>query len=437
MISPTLRLERSSNFWISCKLISPYRNRGYCTTLYNPIHQGLVASKLTRETGNLVPDVWDELDVSVSAQWGNKPGEEREIVVWDVAQRIVGQVTNRVFVGAPLCRNQALVEAGIGFAQAVPLTASILRFIWQPLRPLLSSLITIPNRVYARRFIRVLQAEIDRRMAAWDRRQAKPETLAADELPNDFLEWSIAQAKAIGNPYDSTTRALAGRIMLLNFVAIHTSSFALTHVIFDLAAGKRGHIHELRAEIATALSAHGGKWTKLTLADMPKIDSTMRESQRLNSFMSVGLTRLVIAPEGVTTPSGVHIPAANILCTHAYEVLNDENIYAEPNTFMPFRFLEKRTDEGVETPQRARQAWAKTSPTYLIFGHGRHACMGRFFASSELKLTLAYLLLNYDFEVLEERPSNTWILSNLVPPVKAKLKVKRREVSSYDMGDEV
>jgi len=66
-----------------------------------------------------------------------------------------------------------------------------------------------------------------------------------------------------------------------------------------------------------------------------------------------------------------------------------------------------------------------TSPEYTAFGHDRHACAGRFFAASTLKLMLAYIILNYDFEIQEKRAENVWFGSNRIPPMKATIRVKR------------
>lgn len=35
------------------------------------------------------------------------------------------------------------------------------------------------------------------------------------------------------------------------------------------------------------------------------------------------------------------------------------------------------------------------------FGHGIHACPGRFFAANEVKIALIFTLLNYDFKLPE------------------------------------
>ncbi len=394
-----------------------------------PVHVNIVSGLLTRETGNLVPALLDEIQYSVDERWGTNAEDFKTICVYDVMRRIIGQATNRVFIGLPLCRNAALLDVGMAFAQDIPLASTILRFIWKPVRPLVAIFLTLPNRIHTRQFYNILQPEIQRRLKEYDARHADLETKAADKEPNDFLQWTIHQAKALDDPYFGKVDTLAGRILLLNFASIHTSSFAITHVILDLASSKQEYIDELRDEITSVLAEHGGEWNKRALAAMPKLDSVMRESQRVNSFVTVATNRSVINPKGLTTPSGIHLPRGTTVCTPSYPVFHDPSIYPEPQVFKPFRFAEKRlatAEDGGSYIQRARQAFATTSPEYTAFGHGRHACPGRFFASSELKLMLAYIVLNYDFEMQEKRPENFWFGMNRVPPMKATIKIRRR-----------
>jgi cytochrome P450 len=397
--------------------------------VHNPAHHHLITTTLTRETGNLIPTLLDEAQHSVEEIWGTDVNNFREIDVWPTMQQVIGRITNRVFVGLPLCRNRALLETGIACAQDIPLGSLVLRFVWGPIRPLVALFVTLPNRIHTNRFSRILRHEITHRLAQYDSRQVDLETKAAEKEPNDFLQWSINDAKASGDPYLWKPDTLAGRIMLLNFASIHTSSFAIIHVLLDLASSKAQYIDELRAEITEVLASHGGVWNKRALAAMPKLDSTMRESQRLNSFVTVATNRTVVAPDGVTTPSGVQLAPGTVVCAQSYPVFHDPELYPEPKEFKPFRFSEKGSSMSAEKQdyvKRARQSWATTSSEYPAFGHGRHACPGRFFASSELKLLLAHILMNYDLEALEKRPENPWFGVNRTPPMKATLRVKRR-----------
>lgn len=428
--------------------------------------------KLTRETGNVVPDMLDEIGAALDDLWGGAgaegEGEAKEVCVYSTMQRAVGRVTNRVFVGLPLCRDDRLLDNGVAFAVDVPLGAAILKLVWAPLRPLAALFVTLPGRIHTRRFYAALRGEIQRRIGEYNSHSSRGEGPGSQEekrtggflhQPNDFLQWSIQQAAAEAetDPYLSRPETMAGRLLMLNMAAIHTSSFSITSALLDLACagpvdGPR-YVAELRAEIEAALAERPGQaWDKRALADMPKLDSLFRESARVNSFVTVATVRTVVARDGVTTPGGVHLPRGTAVACHGYAVMHDGERYPEPERFRPFRFAEKRaavvvassaaagekgkeqgTGTGTGTTglgggylEKARQAFTTTSAEYTGFGHGRHACPGRFFASAELRLMLAYVVMHYDFEFVETRPRNVWFTVQRVPDMKATVRVKRR-----------
>lgn len=160
---------------------------------------------------------------------------------------------------------------------------------------------------------------------------------------------------------------------------------------------------------------------------------TVRESQRLNTLSTVATSRKVVAPGGVETPSGVHLPYGATLVNYSLPIFHDPDLYPSPYDFQPFRFAETRQKLEAEGKrvEAAQQAWATTSETYTSFGHGRHACPGRFFASTDLKLLLGHVIVNYDFEMKQgERPANVWFGLNKLPPMKATVKIRRRAPGS-------
>jgi cytochrome P450 len=396
--------------------------------VHRPSHISLIAGILTRETGNLVPALLDEIEHSLAQFWGTDSDEFKSIGVYDSMTHVVGQVTNRAFVGLPFCRDPALLKSGIAFAQAIPVAATMLHLFPKFLRPILAPIITLPNRIHTNKFYALLRSEIEQRKARLERNE-KP----TSQGPGDFLQWSIEQAQSLPDPYFRKSSTLAGRVLIVNFTSIHTTSFAITHAILDLASAPASYTTELRAEITACLAAHGGKWGKRSLADMIKLDSVLRESQRVNSFATTAINRMVVNPAGITTPSGVHIPRGTMVCAPAYPVFHDEAIYSQAEEFLPFRFVPASAPAASEnseaTPRMARQAFSTTSPAYTNFGHGKHACPGRFFASTTLKLMLAYMVLHYDFEMLPQRPENLWFAMNRIPPVTARLGIRRRKVA--------
>lgn len=390
----------------------------------HPVHRKLINTTLTNQIGNLLPALAHETIWSFEQQWGTNSESFREVNIWNSLGRVVGVVTNRAFVGLPHCRNPALLDAGFGFARALPVSQLMLSFLWEPLRPLLSPLLTIPCRLYEHRFVRLLTPEVEERLRSKS---------TFEDRKNDFLQWSINQADESGDVRLGRTRTLAGRILLLNLVSIHTSSLTITNVILDLVScGRPEVIQELRHEIETVLGQCGGVWTKSALAKMEKLDSVFRESARLNTLIAVGLRRRVMAKEGFTTSAGVHIPCGNFCAVHNLGVVHDPNVYKDPDVFHPFRFVGLRHDidtghHNNDHVQSARLTFAATGTDYLAFGNGRQACPGRFFAAAELKLLLAYVLMFYDVEPLPARPAETWIGIIRIPSPRAKIKVRRRK----------
>ena len=93
----------------------------------------------------------------------------------------------------------------------------------------------------------------------------------------DLLQWMMDNA-------EGRSKSVLSAINLhVAFAAIHTSAVAVTHIIYDLCAMPE-YVEPLRQEIEEALAAEGGP-TKKAFLKMPKLDSFMRESQRLNPLL--------------------------------------------------------------------------------------------------------------------------------------------------------
>ena len=82
----------------------------------------------------------------------------------------------------------------------------------------------------------------------------------------------------------------------------------------------------------------------------------------------------------------------------------DPEVYAKPYDFHPWRFFDARA-----VPDQ-HNAWqhVTVSPWHMGFGYGDHACPGRFFASTEIKILLSHLLVNYEW-ALESDEDPFWV----------------------------
>jgi cytochrome P450 len=153
--------------------------------------------------------------------------------------------------------------------------------------------------------------------------------------------------------------------------------------MLDLAACRDlpNYISHLRSEILTELEPTGGRWTKEALARMISLDSVLRESMRMWGFVSRGVMKEVVAKDGVTLPSGQHLPCGAKVGIHASPVHRDEDIYPDALEFKPFRFRNMGspseshlpTDDSLEKVAGKGIPLVTTSSNFMAFSHGKHA----------------------------------------------------------------
>lgn len=105
---------------------------------------------------------------------------------------------------------------------------------------------------------------------------------------------------------------LAYRIMLVNFSAIHSSTFTVTNLLFDLLGSppEEGFMAGLRDEVERILETADSGWDKTGVGRMIRVNSAIRESMRLSSFIGRGLERKVMSNEGLTLEDGTRLPKA-------------------------------------------------------------------------------------------------------------------------------
>lgn len=130
-----------------------------------------------------------------------------------------------------------------------------------------------------------------------------------------------------------------------------------------------------------------------------------------------------MALEDVTLPMGLTVKKGEKVVVGSTHMWRDE-YYKDAANFDGYRFLRMR-----ETPGEEHMAHlVSTAQNHLGFGHGIHACPGRFFASNEIKIALCHLLLKYDWKLPEgiKRPQAIAHGMMYISDPTAKLLIRRR-----------
>ncbi|SJL14131.1 uncharacterized protein ARMOST_17586 [Armillaria ostoyae] len=371
-------------------------------------HADVVRSSLTRNIGACFADVQDEIQAAFK---DNIPMTEDwiEVPAYTTILQIVCRASNRMFVGLPLCRNRDYIKLNINYTVNVMACAHIIRLFPSILKPIVGSIFT-PRRHAAAKMENFLGQTIRERL-----HQDDVHGKDWPGKPNDLLSWLIDATE--GHSERRTVQDFIVRMLGLNFAAIHTTSMSFTAALYALAAHSE-HVQILRDEVETAIAGEGR--TKAAMGKMNKLDSFVKEAQRLYGGPGVfGMIRLV--KKDFVLSDGTVVPAGNQIAVASYSTHTDGENYEDPLEFKPWRFSDKRKEDG----EGIRHQMVTPSLDYLLFGGGRPACPGRFFAVNELKALMSYVLLNFDVK-MDKVPETGWFLSDRFPNQSSKVLFRKR-----------
>ncbi|ESK88592.1 cytochrome p450 [Moniliophthora roreri MCA 2997] len=389
----------------------------FCQETY---HITAIRTSLNSNVSQRLRELIDEVICCYKECVGSRIDPEDEwtaIPVFDAFSTMICRASNRVFVGLPLCRNPDYIDIVRHFSSQIFFAGPIIKFLVPKfLRPAVGSV----YRSYYGHHRRML--ELTRHLIE-ERKQRRQEH--SSDVVN-AIDWLIDVAPELDN---QSAESLAMRLLNINFVALHTTTKVFLHALYHLAAQPE-YISALREEAELYLGRECPlTWSKEQLGRCVKLDSFFKETLRANPLSSITLSRLSLVD--FTFADGTRVGAGHYLAVASDSIHQDSKYYPQPQEFQPFRFSAMR-GKPAEQEEYTSQDWVHrmtgTSDTFLAFGSGRHLCPGRFFASLELKIFMAYLVLNYDVKMAREgmRPPNEWLGPMSEPSTKARVLFRRR-----------
>lgn len=165
-----------------------------------------------------------------------------------------------------------------------------------------------------------------------------------------------------------------------------------------------GVLEKLQLELDEAIPAGVDIPTYEMVKDLPYLQNVINEALRIHSTSSLGLPRVVTAPDGITI-LGKHFPLNTVLSVPAYTVHHSKEIWGA------------NADEFI--PERWEKLSERQKNAFIPFSYGPRSCVGRNVAEMELALIVATTFRRYGFElyqgVLETRegflrkPLECWV----------------------------
>lgn len=347
----------------------------------------------------------------------------------DSLRDVVTQVSTRIFLGPELCQNKEWIANTQGYTASVFHAVRVIRrwpeWSRKYVQWFLKDCAKIRRQV--KRAEEIIEPVIAKRLEAIALAEK-----GLGEMPNDAITWMHQVATGKGKDYHGAHIQLS-----LSMASVHTTSDLTSQILLQLCR----HPEWIEPMLKESQEVRGeGGWEKTSLYRMKLADSVMKETQRMKplgsresgfalAYSLPKLTNIVLshryANEDVTLSDGTFIPKGAIIGTNMSRMWDPE-FYSNPAEWRPDRYLKQREEPGKEHSSQFVTATMES----LGFGIGSHACPGRFFASSKIKLLLAHILQNYEFERADKEEDATPVFLELVTNPKARLRVRRKEHSA-------
>ncbi|PVH97413.1 cytochrome P450 [Periconia macrospinosa] len=410
-------------------LLGPHT--GLNLILESRLHHSIVQRKLTPRLPLMSPRLEEELVAAINNHFpdGVVKGSQEWTTFqpYQILAKISAQVSARALVGPRLCQNDAWLDVSVNYTESLFRTIIVLRFFPAWMHSLLRYL--LPSYWNGVRYVRTAKHVLGPIIQELVEKNNRGEWTSAEVDEPSVLHWLVDTAKG----RDRNAETLAHVEVLLALASVHTTLLRMVNVLYDVTANY-GYIQELRDEIQETFEAEDGKWTYAAYARLEKLDSVLRESQRMSPPTILGLKRLF--KQSFTFEDGTHIPQGMYVTMPIYAIENDARITPNPNVFDGLRHYRLRhmndskgCNPSKTATKREEYQFSSPEPTALNFGYGKTACPGRYFAGLVIKMVFVKLLIEYDFRFRNGggRPRNIQVHEFLFCWPWHKMEMKKRD----------
>ena len=216
-------------------------------------------------------------------------------------------------------------------------------------------------------------------MSFWSTLKTQMETKQAPEcfvkqlIESDYEKQGVSELQAA---------FLAGSMIE---AGSETTSAALNTAILYLSASPNARQRALDEISKVTTSSRSPTFDDEPM--LPYVRAIVKETLRLRPVTNIGTPHYTTAP---VTYKNIHIPANSVVCLQQYPIHYDPNVFSNPQSFDPERYLNHPHGSAhyAAGPAASRDHWA--------FGAGRRICSGVHLAENSMFVVLAKLLWAFD-----------------------------------------
>jgi len=199
-----------------------------------------------------------------------------------------------------------------------------------------------------------------------------------------------------------------------------TTSNTSTALLYHLLT-RPDILHDLQSELDSVIPLSDSLPSSYdSIRSLPLLDAVIKETLRLHSTSSLGLPRTIPqTPTGKVDILGKTFESGIVVSVPSYTLHHSKKIWGEDaDDFKPERWIGEMTE--------------KMKSAFIPFSTGPRACIGRNLAEVELKMIAATIVVNFDYELYEEKLETRE--GFLRKPLRCMVGIKKRDRSN-DQGE--
>ncbi|KAH8766056.1 cytochrome P450, partial [Diaporthe sp. PMI_573] len=371
---------------------------------------GFIRALRTLLTNNL-PEILPDLSIIMRARFNESHATHRVekgrrySPVYPMIVNLVVLCNAVSFFGKDLAKNEQFMKSALCYVEETLICAEIVKLLPPSLAQLMGGI--MGRRLKSQKIIFDALLPI-----AEDRCRERDLKAGGQAVPHhaDCIQW-IMETSPRSRPW--TPKRIVHELMAIWFGSVHALSTTITFGIHDLCLHPE-YVKPLRQE----LHAEYAEFER-TAKGLPLLDSFIKESARLTPVESMSTRRSALKP--FTLSDGTTVHPGEWACTPVQSIMQSSQYFPAPLEFRGFRFAESRetktmSPEGLEFRQPSPSKLTDTEHPWHVWGTGRMACPGRFYAVAVMKVVLGQVILNYNCE-LAEPESPRWLIwrSTMLP----------------------
>ncbi|MFW2388629.1 MAG: cytochrome P450 [Polyangiales bacterium] len=233
----------------------------------------------------------------------------------------------------------------------------------------------------------------------------KSEGIEGEDFTQTLMESTYSDGSSL------TDHEIAGILIAAMFAGHHTSSVTTAWSLLELL--RTGHYYEKVCDEVRGRFSEDEGYSFQSMRDLERTEWSIKEALRIHPPLFV-LFRAAMEDceiHGYRVKKGDWVSVSPIVAHREEEVFQDALRY-DPDRYGPDRAEDRKPF------------------AYVSFGGGRHKCLGNAFAILQMKVIMAVLLNNYDFELTGD-PLET-DFGRLVLGPKPPIRVRYRKLGADD-----